>query len=134
MALPHAVELIIVFAVEVALFYVAAAIISASMFSQRAKKWSWLNLIMALIESLIWMFGIGLFNGNAVQATFGIILFIVCFFLWTVAADVSDRRAAYASLLTLLLWFLLCWILIIILHLFKVNLFDSIPYLFSYFT
>ncbi|MHA1305294.1 MAG: hypothetical protein ACTSQE_05220 [Candidatus Heimdallarchaeaceae archaeon] len=134
MAIPTVVEMLIVLSVEIALFYASAAIISSAMFSKKAKKWSWVNLIMAVIASIIWMFGITLFNGNAGKATFGIILFIICFFLWTVAADVSDRRAAYASLLTLLIWFTFCWILIIILHLFDIKLFDSIPYLFSYFT
>ena len=128
------VEQLLNLAVEIVLFYAAAAIISASMFSRKAKRWSWVNLIMAIIVSLAWTFSINLFNGRAAAATFGIILFIICFFLWTVAADVSDRRAAYAALLSLLLWFLFCWILIIILHLFEVHLFDSIPYLFSYFT
>ena len=38
------------------LFYLASAIMCASMFGRKVKKWSWLNLIMAAACSLIWVY------------------------------------------------------------------------------
>lgn len=117
------------------LFYLASAIMCASMFGRKVKKWSWLNLLMAAACSLIWVFGLNIPGiGNAGQVTFGIILFLVCYFIWTLGADISERRAVWATAATLVIWFALCWLLIIILHLFEINTFDDLPTLFTFFT
>ncbi len=129
-----ALETIILLAILTGLFYLAAAIISAAMFSSEVKKWSWLNLIMAVAISFLWVFNLLPF---AERAMLGIVAFLICFMLWDMAGDVTTKKAVWASVATITLWLALCWLLIVLLHLFNVNIefIDrGVPILFGFLT
>ncbi|MHA1685880.1 MAG: hypothetical protein ACTSYD_05640 [Candidatus Heimdallarchaeaceae archaeon] len=116
-------------AILVGFFYLASVIISASMFSRSAKKWSWLNLIMSVLISLIWYLGT---PWGINLALFGLILVLVTYVFWTAFNEVSPNRAFWAATLTVILWMAFCWLLIEILTLFKAESFiDEISYVAS---
>ena len=58
MALGETVVVILEIVINIALFYISAAIMCSIMFRREVKKWSWLNLIMAIVAALIWVFRI----------------------------------------------------------------------------
>ncbi|MHA1829338.1 MAG: hypothetical protein ACTSX6_11915, partial [Candidatus Heimdallarchaeaceae archaeon] len=102
-------------------------------FRRDAKKWSWLNIIMAIIASLIWVFHLNIGGlGSASEIIFGIIVFLACWILWVIAGGISERRAVYATFSTLLLWFLFCWVLMVIFSLFAVQQLDNFPTLIAW--
>lgn len=118
-----AVHTIVVILINIVLFYIAAAILCAMMFSRDVKKWSWLNLIMATVCSLIWVFALNLPLGSAGTITFGIIFFLICWLIWVVGGGISERRSVYATAGTLVLWFLLSWVFMVIMSLFQITYF-----------
>lgn len=99
-------------------YYLSSVIISAAMFSKSAKKWSWLNLIMSVIVSIIWLLGT---PWGINFALFGLILVLITYLFWTVFNEVSSNRAFWASLATVVLWMAFCWLLILILSLFQAD-------------
>ncbi len=128
---------IVVILVNIVLFYIAAAILSSIMFRREAKRWSWLNLIMAAICSLIWVFGLTLIQmGSAAVIAFGILFFLICWGIWVIGGGISERRAVYATAGTLLLWFLLSWVFMVIMALFTIGYFSvaDFPTLFPWLT
>ncbi len=134
MALDPTIIHVINIAISTGLFYLAAAIVSAILFSSSSKKWTWLNIIMALLVSIVVYFGINPFNGTGAGLFMGIIALLICYILWTMVGGITSDRAIWAAVLVLIIWMALCWLTIIILHLFDVRSFDSLPTLFSYLT
>ena len=125
MALSPSVYIIIVIIINSVLFYIAAAIMCSIMFRREIKKWSWLNLIMAVVAALAWVFGVNFnFIGSAGAITFGIIIFLICWIIWVLGGGISERRAMYATFGTMIIWFALSWILLVILYAFQVTLFS----------
>ena len=135
MALGETVVVILEIVINIALFYISAAIMCSIMFRREVKKWSWLNLIMAIVAALIWVFRLKiLFLGNASEITFGLIIFLVCWLLWVMGGGISERRSVYATVGTFFFWFLFSWILMIIFGLFTIQDIDNFPTLFNFFT
>jgi len=112
------VEDLIDLVVLIGFYYLASAIVSAAMFSKSAKRWSWLNLIMALVVSLVWFLGTpwGI-NG----ALMGLIIVIISYYMWVTFNDITPYRAIRAAIITLVIWMAFCWALIQILWLFKAD-------------
>ena len=120
------VHTLVVLLVNIAFFYISAAILSAIMFRREASKWSWINLIMAVICSLIWVFGFPYLPlGSAAIIVFGILFFLICWGLWVLLGGISERRSVYAATGTLLLWFLLSWVFMVIMNLFAIIYFGG---------
>ncbi|MCG3222093.1 MAG: hypothetical protein H7641_12015 [Candidatus Heimdallarchaeota archaeon] len=120
------VHTLVVILVNIVFFYIAAAILSSIMFRREASKWSWINLIMAVICSLIWVFGFTfLVMGSAAIIVFGILFFLICWGLWVLLGGISERRSVYAATGTLLLWFLLSWGFMVIMNLFAITYFGG---------
>jgi len=120
------VKALVVILINIVLFYIAAAILSSIMFRRQARKWSWINAIMAAIASLIWYFGFSFVQfGSAVVIIFGIIFFLVCWVMWVTLGGISERRAVYATTGTLLLWFLLSWVFMVIMGAFAITYFGG---------
>ncbi len=113
----------VVLVINVVLLYISAAILCSIMFRRDAKKWSWLNLIIAVVCTLLWVFAIALLTGSAARITFGIIFFLICWGLWVLVGGISERRAIYAAAGTLLIWFLLSWIFMVIMYAFNISYF-----------
>jgi len=121
-----AVQQIVVILINIVFFYIAAAILSSIMFRREASKWSWINLIMAVICSLIWVFGFPLLvMGSAVTIVYGILFFLICWGLWVLLGGISERRSVAAATGTLLLWFLLSWVFMVIMTLFAITYFGG---------
>jgi hypothetical protein len=134
MALGNTVVVILEIVINIVLFYISAAIMCSIMFRREVKKWSWLNLIMATVAALIWVFRLNIPLGNAADITFGIVIFLVCWLLWVMAGGISERRSVYATVGTFLLWFLFSWILMIIFGAFNIENINNFPTLLNYFT
>ena len=118
------VHTLVVILINIAFFYIAAAILSSIMFRREASRWSWINLIMAVICSLIWVFGfMFLVMGSAQIIVFGILFFLICWGLWVLLGSISERRSVYAAAGTLLLWFLLSWVFMVLMNLFAITYF-----------
>jgi len=132
MALGNTAVLILEIVINIVLFYISAAILCSIMFRRDVKKWSWLNLIMAIVASLIWVFRLNIPLGTARDITFGIIIFLVCWLLWVMGGGISERRSVYATVGTFLIWFLFSWILMIIFSLFAVQNIDNFPTLIAW--
>ena len=115
---------IVTILINTVLVYISAAILCSIMFSRDAKKWSWLNLIVAVVCALIWEFAFNLPLGSAAVITFGIIFFLICWGLWVVVGGISERRSVYAATGTLLNWFLLSWVFMVIISLFNISYFS----------
>jgi len=121
MALDHTVHVVLAIIINTVLFYLAGAIMCSIMFRREVKKWSWLNLIIGVIASLAWVFGVNFnFIGSAGAITFGIIIFLLCWVLWVIGGGISERRAMYATFGTMLIWFAFSWVLLMILYAFQV--------------
>ncbi len=127
MALGETVVTILEIVINIVLFYISAGIMCSIMFRRDVKKWSWLNIIMAIVASLIWVFRLNIPLGTARDITFGIIIFLVCWLLWVMGGGISERRSVYSTVGTFLLWFLFSWILMIIFSLFNVQNIDNFP-------
>jgi len=86
MALSQTVTIILVIIINIVLFYIAAAIMSVSMFRREAKRWTWLNLIMAGLCTVAWVFGAEflIVTGSATSIMFGIVIFFLCWIVWVV--------------------------------------------------
>ena len=69
------VQTIVVILINIVLLYISATILCSIMFRREARKWSWLNLIIAVICSLLWVFALNLPLGSAGVITFGIIFY-----------------------------------------------------------
>ena len=117
------VQTIVVILINIVLLYISATILCSIMFRREARKWSWLNLIIAVIWSLLWVFALNLPLGSAGVITFGIIFFLICWVLWVMGGAISERRAVYATAGTLVLWFLLSWVFMVIMSLFQITWF-----------
>lgn len=117
------VQTIVVILINIVLLYISATILCSIMFRREARKWSWLNLIIAVICSLLWVFALNLPLGSAGVITFGIIFFLICWVLWVMGGAISERRAVYATAGTLVLWFLLSWVFMVIMSLFQITWF-----------
>ena len=115
MALEPIVHTILAIVINTVLFYLAAAIMCSIMFRREVKKWSWLNLILGIVAACAWVFRLNLnFLGSAATITFGIIIFFLCWILWVLGGGISERRAIYATLGSMLIWFAFSWLLLII--------------------
>lgn len=122
MVLSDTVILILAIVINTVLFYFAAAIMCSIMFRRQVKKWSWLNLILGVVAALCWVFGVNLsFVGSAGAITFGVIIFILCWVVWVLGGGISERRAAYATAGSMLIWFLFSWLLLVILYALGIN-------------
>ena len=120
------VQTLVVILINIAFFYIAAVILSSIMFRRDASRWSWINLIMAVLCSLIWVFGfMFLVMGSAQIIVFGILFFLICWGLWVILGGISERRSVYAAAGTLLLWFLLSWVFMVIMNLFTITYFGG---------
>ncbi len=117
------VQTIVVILINIVLLYISATILCSIMFRREARKWSWLNLIIAVICSLLWVFALNLPLGSAGVITFVIIFFLICWVLWVMGGAISERRAVYATAGTLVLWFLLSWVFMVIMSLFQITWF-----------
>ena len=103
-------------AILIAFYYLASAIISAAMFSKSVKRWSWLNLIMAIVVSLVWFVGTPWGLNNALM---GLIIAIISYYMWTTFNNVTPYRAVRAAIFTMILWMTFCWLLLQIFYLFE---------------
>ncbi len=117
------VQTIVVILINIVLLYISATILCSIMFRREARKWSWLNLIIAVICSLLWVFALNLPLGSAGVITFGIIFFLICWVLWVMGGAISERRAVYATAGTFVLWFILSWVFMVIMSLFQITWF-----------
>ncbi|GAI95583.1 unnamed protein product [marine sediment metagenome] len=126
MALEEPIRTIVVIAINFVLFYIASAILCGIMFRRDSKRWTWLNIIMAALISVAWVFGWGYLAGlgSATVITFGLIIFFLCWIVWVTIGGVGDKSAVYATLGTLILWFLLCWVFMVIMNLTNVTEFN----------
>ena len=89
------------------------------MFRRDTKRWTWLNIIMAALIAVAWVFGWAYLDGlgSATVITFGLIIFFLCYIVWITIGGVGDRSAVYATLGTLILWFLFSWVFMVIMSL-----------------
>lgn len=112
-------QTIAVVGINFVLFYIASAIMCGIMFRRDSRRWTWLNIILSAVISVAWVFGweyiAGL--GSAIQILFGVIIFFLCWVIWITLGGVSDKSAGFTTLGTLLLWFLLSWIFLLIMGL-----------------
>ena len=114
-------HVIVVILLNIVFLYISAAILCSIMFRRDARKWSWLNLIIAVICSLVWVFAFNLPLGSAGAITFGIIFFLICWGLWVVVGGISERRSVHAASGTLVIWFLISWVFMVIMYLFNIT-------------
>ncbi|MBY9001936.1 MAG: hypothetical protein KGD64_13545 [Candidatus Heimdallarchaeota archaeon] len=123
-------QTISVIAINIVLFYISAAIMSAIMYRNDSKRWTWLNIILAAIISTAWVFGWTAIDGlgSASIIAFGIIIFFLCWIVWVFFGAVGERSAVYTTLGTLILWFLLCWVFLVVMSLVSVTDFSVLDF------
>jgi len=119
------VHTIVVILINIVLLYISAAILCSIMFRRDAKKWSWINVIISVVCTILWVFAVNLPLGSAAVITFGIIFFLICWGLWVVAGGISERRSIYAAAGTLVIWFLFSWVFMVIISLFQIIYFGT---------
>ncbi len=132
---------IAVVGINFVLFYISSAILCGIMFRRDSRRWTWLNIILSAVISVAWVFGWGYIDGiiiglgTSTKILFGIIIFFLCWVIWITLGGVGDKSAGFATLGTLLLWFLLSWVFLIIMGLVGVTDFlpEYFPTLFTWF-
>ena len=124
-------QTIAVIGINFALFYISSAIMCGIMFRRDSRRWAWLNIILSAVMAVAWVYGwqyiengiVGI--GSAMKILFGVIVFFLCWVIWITLGGVGDKSAGFTTLGTLLLWFLLSWVFLIIMH--AVGVTDFLP-------